>query len=69
MNKKIIKRNKNLLRSEYSGKIINGKGAILVEEVEEYLIKKGYKIISPEMKIAVFSLSITFIMLGSYLIL
>jgi hypothetical protein len=41
-NKKNHKRNKNLIRSTLTGKIINGREAILTEEAIEYVRKMGY---------------------------
>lgn len=46
------KRKKNKIkRSALTGKIINGKEAILLDEVKEYLKKQGYEIIEDEDKI------------------
>lgn len=41
------KRNKKLIRSDLSGKIINGKSVILTEEAIEYVKQMGYVISIP----------------------
>lgn len=41
-NKENVKRSKRIIRSSLSGKIINGKEVILVEEVQDYVKKMGY---------------------------
>ena len=47
VNHKNFKRNKNLIRSALTGRIINGKECILTEEAPEYLKKMGYIVKNP----------------------
>lgn len=61
-------REKKCKRSSYSGRVINGREAILSDEAEEFLKKRGYKIIKPEQMACVMTLTQVFLMLGGYLI-
>lgn len=60
---------KKVKRSSYTGRIVNGRDVILTDEAEEYLKKMGYKIIKPEEKVAVYSFTGTFLILGFHLLL
>lgn len=60
---------KKVKKSDYSGRIINGKEVIIVDEAEEYLKKLGYKVIKPELTALVMTSTITFLMLGGLIII
>jgi len=55
---------KKIKKSAYTGRIVNGKDVILIDEAEEYLKKMGYKIIKPEYTALVYTLTLSFVLLG-----
>jgi hypothetical protein len=62
-------KDRRIIRSDLSGKAVNGKDVILTSEAEEYLKVNGYKVISPaKISLAVTSL-LSFIMLGGLFII
>lgn len=60
---------KNIIRSDLTGRVVNGRDVILAEEAEDYLRMMGYKIIKPAMvSLTVTSINI-FLLLGGFIIL
>lgn len=47
---KYTKRNKTLIRSDLSGKVVNGKSVILTEEAIEYVKQMGYEVSIPPLQ-------------------
>lgn len=40
---------KSIVRSQYSGKVLNGKPVILCSEAIDFIKSKGYEVISPNL--------------------
>jgi len=60
---------KKIKKSAYTGRIVNGKDVILVDEAEEYLKKIGYKIIRPEQQAVIYTFTLTFLITGFHTLL
>jgi len=50
------KRNKRIVRSALTGKVINGSEVIKVNEVVEYAKKLGYTVISPRLVASIYNI-------------
>jgi hypothetical protein len=59
---------KNIIRSDLTGRVINGRDVILTEEAEDYLKMMGYKIIKPAMVSLTVTMTNIFLLLGGFIL-
>jgi len=62
------KRNKRIVRSALTGKVINGSEVIKVNEVVEYAKKLGYTVISPRLVASIHIFTTIFLVLGALIL-